>query len=124
MLYIPVLHAYDLPVDQLESENHRQVADLQIKLGDQENSLLVQRNEIKQLVEKLDGKEAHIKELASTIEAKDKLLSETMQSMSTQESNGIQELHNHSSTETSIEVDAETSTKVDPKASVRFIGFC
>ena len=58
-------------VDQLESEHHQRVTDLQIKLGDQENTLVGQKNEIKQ-------KEAHIKQLVSTIEAKDRLLSETL----------------------------------------------
>ena len=36
-------------VDQLESEHHQRVTDLQIKLGDQENTLVGQKNEIKQL---------------------------------------------------------------------------
>ena len=107
-------------IDQLESENHRQVDDLHIKLGDQENILSAQKNEIKQLAEKLDEKEVHINELVSTIEAKDKLLSETMQSTTgQQENNDIQVLHYHEGTESSIEVDAEASTKMNTKASVR-----
>lgn len=105
--------AVQLSVDQLEVENHQQVADLQIRLGDQENALLVQRNKIKQLEEKLKEKEAYIKEL---IEAKEKLLSETMTRL---ENNDIQVMHTHSGTETSIEVDAEISTEVNSKASVR-----
>lgn len=99
----------------MKSENHQQVSDLQIKLGDQEDSLLAQRKEIKQLVEQLNEKEVHIKELAFTIEAKDKLLSETMKSTTTQD---IQTLHSHNGTESSIEVDAETTTKMDAKVAV------
>ena len=72
-------------------------------------------------MEKLDEKEVHIKELVSTIEAKDKLLSETMQSMMTQqqENNDIQVMHSHDGTESSIEVDTRANTKMDTKASVR-----
>ena len=89
-------------------------------MGDQEDTLAAQKNEIKQLAEKLDEKEMHIKELVSTVEAKNKLLSETMQSMATQqETNNIQVLRSHDSTESSIEVDAEASTKPNTKASVR-----
>ena len=104
-------------VDQLESEHQQKVTDLQIKLGDQENTLVGQKNEIKQLVEKVVEKEAHIKQLASTIEAKDRLLSETINA-STQPDNDIQILHSHNDTESSIEVDAEASAKVDTKVSV------
>ena len=104
-------------IDQLENENHQQVSDLHIKLGDQENILLAQKNEIKQLVEKLDEKEVHITEL---VEAKDKLLSETMQSVMTQqENNDVQVMHSHDGTESSIEVDAEASTEMNTKTSVR-----
>lgn len=107
-------------IGQLKSENRREVSDLHVKLGDQENILTAQKNEIKQLVEKLDEKEMHIKELVSTIEAKDKLSSETMESMTTQqENNDIQVMHSHDGTESSTEVDAEASTKMNTKASVR-----
>ena len=72
-------------------------------------------------MEKLDEKEVNIKELVSTIEAKDKLLSETMQQsmMTQQEDNDIQVMHSHDETESSIEVDTETNTKMNTKASVR-----
>lgn len=112
--------ACDFSVDQLVSENHQQVSDLQIKLGDQENTLWTQKNEIKQLLGKLDEKEAQIKELFLTVEAKDKLLTETLKSTETQ-NNDIQVLHAPGSTESSIDVNAETSTKVDAKVSVRSI---
>ena len=119
LIMLPIMHASNASyiVDQLESEHHQKVTDLQIKLGDQENTLVGQKNEIKQLVEKVVEKEAHIKQLASTIEAKDRLLSETINA-STQPDNGIQILHSHNGTESSIEVDAEASAKVDTKVSV------
>ena len=71
-------------------------------------------------MEKLNDKEAYIKELTSTIEAKDKLLTETMKSTAIQQNNDIQVLHSHTSTESSIEVDADMDTKVDTKVSVSF----
>ena len=106
-------------VDQLESEHHQKVSDLQIKLGDQENTLAGQKNKIKQLVEKIGEKEVHIKELDSTIEAKDRLLSETINT-STQpvQNNDMIVLHSHPGTESSVELDAEASTKVDTKVAV------
>ena len=107
-----------LHTDQLENESRQQLADLHIKLGDQENTLSAQKNKIKELVEKLEEKEVHIKELISTVETKDKLLSETMQNMKTQqEIDDIKVLHSHDSTESSIQVDADT--KVNTKTSVR-----
>ena len=88
-------------------------------MGDQENTISAQKNEIKELVEKLDEKEVHIKELISTVETKDKLLSETMQSMKPQqEITDMKVLHSHNSIESSIQVDADT--KVNTKTSVRF----
>lgn len=109
-----------LSVDQLENENHQQVADLQVKLGEQESALSAQKNEIKQLIEKLEEKETHIKELVSTVEAKENLLSKTIEGMAkTQENDGTQVMHSHNGTESSIEVDVETNTKVETKVSVR-----
>jgi len=80
---------------------------------------LVQRNEIKQLKEKLEEKEVHVKELVSTIEVKERLLSETMKGTISPENNDVQVMHTHSGTETSIEVDGEINTEMNSKASVR-----
>ena len=105
-------------VDQLESDHHQKVSDLQIKLGDQENTLTGQKNEIKQLVVKIGEKEAYIKELDSTIEAKDRLLSETINASTQVENSDMVVLHSHHGTESSIELDAEASTKVDTQVAV------
>ncbi|XP_065911075.1 forkhead-associated domain-containing protein 1-like isoform X2 [Dysidea avara] len=99
--------------DKLQNENSQQVGDLQIKLGEQEDKLLAQKNEIKRLREQLEEKEAHITELVATIETKESLLAEALNTTTAQENhdNDMQVLHSHRDDTT------ETNTEVDTKAT-------
>jgi len=99
-------------VDKMQNESSRQVADLQIKLGEQEDKLLVQKNKIKQLQEQLEVKEAHISELVATIETKESLLTEALHTTPAQESDDIQVLHSHhdDTTATNTEVDTNATS--------------
>ena len=104
---------FDIFIDKLQNENSQQVGDLQIKLGEQEDKLLAQKNEIKRLREQLEEKEAHITELVATIETKESLLAEALNTTTAQENhdNDMQVLHSHRDDTT------ETNTEVDTKAT-------
>jgi len=98
-------------VDKLQNENSQQVSDLQIKLGEQEDKLLMQKNKIKQLQEQLEEKETRITKLITTIETKESLLAEALNTSTAQENNDTQVLHSHRDDTT------ETNTEIDTKAT-------
>ena len=72
----------------------------------------MQKNEIKQLQEQLEEKEARITKLISTIETKESLLAKALNTTTAQENNDTQVLRSHHDDTT------ETNTEIDTKATL------